>query len=89
MDIVWLPGYKIHMVLDYNAQRVFGNGPEEKNIKFKNFTSILLIKLGDIVDIRLGIMFLWYYTHNFFHIFTNFIFCNFWAGFCDTYYFFK
>ena len=88
MDIVWLPGYKIRMVLDYNAQQVFGNESEKK---YKILLPILQIKRGDAVDIRLVItyVFMVYTTHNFFHIFTNFIFCNFWAGFCDAYYFFK
>ena len=48
MDIVWLPGYKIHMVLDYNVQRVFGNESEEKNIQFK---ILLSYWWGDAVDI--------------------------------------
>ena len=48
MDIVWLPGYKIRMVPNYNVQRVFGNESEEKNIKFK---ILLSYWWGDAVDI--------------------------------------
>ena len=48
MDIVWLPGYKIRMVLDYNVQRVFGNESEEKNIKFK---ILLSYWWGDAVEL--------------------------------------
>ena len=48
MDIVWLPGCKIRMVLDYNVQRVFGNESEEKNIKFK---ILLSYWWGDAVEL--------------------------------------
>ena len=42
MDIVWLLDCKIHMVPDYNVQRVFGNETGKK-LKSFNMTNYLRI----------------------------------------------